>query len=80
MVTGLAKSKASTIAKLAALPRYRHPMDLLNEPHLPYDLQVQQMNGQAPQKGGQYLSPKHYELMKQSAQLRTSYRKSETPS
>lgn len=46
MVTGFTKSKASTLAKIAALPRYRHPMDLLNEPHLPYDLQIKQMKGE----------------------------------
>ena len=38
------KSKASTLAKIAALPRYRSPKDLLNEPHLPYDLQIKQIN------------------------------------
>ena len=37
------KSKASTLAKIAALPRFRHPKDLLNEPTLPFQLQKQQI-------------------------------------
>ena len=40
---GFSKTKASTLAKIAALPRYRHPMDLLNEPTLPFQLQRQQI-------------------------------------
>ena len=37
------KSKASTLAKIAVLPRYRHPKDLLNEPTLSYQVQKQQI-------------------------------------
>lgn len=71
------KSKASTLAKIAALPRFRHPMDLLNEPHLPYDLQVKQMDATLTFKEGQYLSHEHYQLCKSSASLRTQYRESQ---
>ena len=46
------KTKASTIAKIAALPRYRHPMDLLNEPKLPYSLQKSQIEGSVPLESG----------------------------
>lgn len=76
MASAITKSKASTLAKLAALPRFRHPMDLLKEPHLPYDLQIQQMEGSATQKDGQYISKRHFELCKDSAELRTQYRSS----
>ena len=56
MASAFTKSKASTIAKIAALPRFRSPKDLINEPHLPYDVQIRQINGVSTFKEGQYLS------------------------
>lgn len=48
MALAYTKSKASTLAKIAALPRFRSPKDLINEPHLPYDIQIAQIKGKAP--------------------------------
>jgi hypothetical protein len=52
----LFKTKASSLAKVAALPVFRHPADLLNEYTLPYDLQRKQIEGEASLEEGQYVS------------------------
>jgi hypothetical protein len=56
MASRISRSKASTLAKIAALPRFRSPKDLLNEPHVAYHLQINQIKGTAP---GNYLSNQH---------------------
>jgi hypothetical protein len=66
----LTKTKASTLAKVAALPVFRHPADLLNEYTLPYDLQIKQLEGEAPFEGGQYVSQNHFNLAKLVAGVR----------
>ena len=71
------KPKATTLAKLAAMPRFRDPRDLLNEPHLPYDLQTKQMNGQLTFKGGKFLSNEHYQLCRANKKAREDYLSSE---
>ena len=69
------KPKATTMAKLAAMPRYRDPRDLLNEPYLPYDLQMKQINAELPfNKKGKYLSREHYHLCRESHENRLEYR------
>jgi len=42
-ISNVFKTKASSLAKIAALPVYRHPADLLNEHALSYDLQKKQI-------------------------------------
>jgi len=74
MASVFTKSKASTLAKLAALPRFRSPKDLLNEPHLPYDLQISQIKGTADMKEGKYMSSHHYDLCQKTSQLRQAYK------
>lgn len=69
----LSKSKASTLAKIAALPRFRHPMDLFNEPHLPFDVQTKQIEGTLSLKEGQYLSHEHFQLCKSSSTFKKQY-------
>lgn len=44
-MSSLIKTKASSLAKVAALPRLRSPADLYNEYTQPYDLQKKLMNG-----------------------------------
>ncbi len=64
------KSKASTLAKIAGLPRYRHPKDLLNELTLPFQLQKQQILAMLPFESGQYISQQHFKLSQSAANLR----------
>jgi hypothetical protein len=35
MMSSLFKTRASSLAKVANLPRYRHPADLINEDYRP---------------------------------------------
>ena len=44
-LSNIFKTKASSLAKVAALPVYRHPADLLNEHSQPYHIQKQQISG-----------------------------------
>lgn len=73
-LNNLYKTTASSLAKVAALPVYRHPADLLNEFHHPYDLQRKQIEAQLPYKEGLYVSHEHYVLARNASQLRTQYR------
>lgn len=41
-MSSLFKTKASSLAKVSALPVFRSPADLYNEKSLPYDLQRKQ--------------------------------------
>jgi hypothetical protein len=66
----LYKTRASSLAKVAALPVYRHPADLLNEYTLPYDLQQKQIAGEASFEEGQYASQGHFNLAKLVAGIR----------
>lgn len=68
------KTKASSLAKIAALPRIRSPYDLYNEPHLAYDIQAKQIAGELEFTEGNYYSQLHYELAKDVTPLRNSYR------
>ena len=72
--TQLFKTKASSLAKVAALPRHRHPADLLNEYTLPYKLQRQMVYGQISQEKGKYYSDNHYQLMSFLSKSRKKYR------
>jgi hypothetical protein len=73
MASQFTKSKASTLAKIAALPRYRSPKDLLNEPHLPYDKQTLQIQAALSFEEGEYLSEDHFKLCSVSTSLRKDY-------
>jgi hypothetical protein len=42
-MSSLFKTKASSLAKISALPVLRSPADLYNEKTLPYDLQRKQL-------------------------------------
>lgn len=45
-MTSLFKTKASTLAKISALPVFRSPKDLYNEFTEPMDLQKKQIDGE----------------------------------
>ena len=70
----LFKTKASSLAKIAALPRHSNPADLLNEYTLPYKLQRQMIDAQISQEEGNYYSDHHYQLMSHLSKSRKDYR------
>ena len=45
-MSAIIKSRASSLSKLADLPRYRHPADLINEFQKPMLEQNKRINGQ----------------------------------
>lgn len=73
-MSSLIKTKASSLAKINALPVFRSPADLYNEFTLPYDLQKKQIEGEAAYTEGKYISAAQYQLAKSLAGSRKQYR------
>ena len=73
-MNSLFKTKASSLAKIAALPVFRSPADLYNETTVPYDLQKKQLEGEGSFKEAKYFSGSHYQLAKLVAGSRKQYR------
>jgi hypothetical protein len=63
-MNSLFKTKASSLAKIAALPVFRSPADLYNETAVPYDLQKKQLEGEGSFKETKYFSASHYQMAK----------------
>jgi hypothetical protein len=73
-MSSLFKTKASSLAKVSALPVFRSPADLYNEKTLPYDLQRKQLEGEGSPSQTAYFSNSHYQLAKAVAASRKQYR------
>jgi hypothetical protein len=73
-MASLFKTKASSLAKVAALPVLRSPADLYNELTLPYDLQRKQLEGEGTFSEAKYYSEGHYQLAQSVAASRKQYR------
>lgn len=70
----LIKTKASSLQKVADLPRHRHPADLLNAFTRPIDEQLQQINGTFPFGKQLYINASHERLIKTVKNIRMTYR------
>lgn len=73
-MNSLFKTKASSLAKVAALPVFRSPADLYNEATLPFDVQRRQLEGEASFSDGKYFSNGHFQLAQSVAASRKQYR------
>jgi|JI6StandDraft_1071083.scaffolds.fasta_scaffold01350_8 hypothetical protein len=73
-MTNLYRPRTIALAKMAALPRYRHPADLANEYHRPVSLQLRAMNGEFEFGKGLYTNDRYEQLIKSIVPLRSSFR------
>jgi hypothetical protein len=73
-MSAIIKSRASSLNKLANLPRYRHPADLINEYQKPMVEQNKLINGELEFGQNLYGSDSYEALVKQVSKFRTSYR------
>lgn len=72
VMSSLFKTKASSLAKVTALPVFRSPADLYNENTISFDVQKKQIEGDT--NGVKYFSGAHQQLAKFLAESRKQYR------
>jgi len=73
-MSALMKSRASSLAKIAQLPRYRHPADLINEYQKPMLEQNKMINGELEFGQNLYGSDSYEALVQQVIKTRKGFR------
>ncbi|MBS1889692.1 MAG: hypothetical protein JST59_00235 [Actinobacteria bacterium] len=73
-MANLYKPRTIALAKMAALPRYRHPADLANEYQRPVSQQLRAINGEFEFDKGLYPNDRYEQLIKAILPLRSSFK------
>jgi hypothetical protein len=73
-MANLYRPRTIALAKMAALPKYRHPADLANEYQRPVSQQLKALNGEFEFGKGLYVNQRYEQLIKSIVPLRKSFR------
>lgn len=73
-MANLYRPRTIALAKMAALPKYRHPADLANEYQRPVSQQLSAINGEFEFGKGLYINDRYEKLISSVLPLRKSFR------